>query len=204
MNYLFIDSTYDLTIGLLSEDLKWLDLEHHAGQKASMVIQSRALGLINKTHLKPQELRGIITLNGPGFYTGLRLAEGFSDVFHFFGVKQYSFYSYEIPLWCGFEKGIWFTKAYRGEYFIHKWTDSKWTQYLINAHQINDNVEREQIFIHSLVSLDAASHPLIENPIHSSDLMRKYPEKIFEKVLLSDKKEPFYFRPPEDEFKVNP
>ncbi len=204
MNYLFIDSTYDLTIGLLSDDLKWLDFEHHAGLKASMVIQSRALELINKTHLKPQDLTGVITVNGPGFYTGLRLAEGFSDVFHFFGVKQYSLYSYEIPYWCGFDKGVWFTKAYRGEYFLHKWTESQWSQCLINANQIKDHVGSEQFFVHSSVSLDTVSQLLVENPIHSSDLLKKHPKKIFEKALVSHKREPFYFRPPEDEFKVNP
>ncbi len=204
MNYLFIDSTYDLTIGLLSDELKWLDLEHHAGQKASMVIQSRALELINKTHLRPQDLNGVITVNGPGFYTGLRLAEGFSDVFLFFGVKQYSLYSYEIPYWCGFDTGVWFTKAYRGEYFLHKWTGSNWSQYLISATQIKDHVGSEHFFIHSSVSLDTASQLLVENPIHSSDLLKKHPKKIFEKALVSHKREPFYFRPPEDEFKVNP
>lgn len=204
MNYLFIDSTYDLTIGLLSDDLKWLDLEHHAGLKASMVIQSRVLELINKTHLKPQDLTGVITVNGPGFYTGLRLAEGFSDVFHFFGVKQYSLYSYEIPYWCGFDKGVWFTKAYRGEYFLHKWTESQWSQCLINANQIKDHVGNEQFFVHSSVSLDTTSQLLVENPIYSSDLLKKHPRKIFEKALVSHKREPFYFRPPEDEFKVNP
>ncbi len=204
MNYLFIDSTYDLTIGLLSDDLDWLELEHHAGQKASMVIQSRSLELINKNNLKPQDLTGIITVNGPGFYTGLRLAEGFSDVFHFFGIRQYSLYSYEIPYWCGYDQGVWFTKAYRGEYFLHKWSETQCSQYLINASQIKDYIRNEQFFVHSLVSLDATSTPLIENPIHSSSLLKKYPKKIFEKALITQKREPFYFRPPEDEFKVNP
>jgi hypothetical protein len=52
--------------------------------------------------------------------------------------------------------------------------------------------------------LDSLSQTLLDNPIHSSDLLRQYPARIFKKVLADQRREPFYFRPPEDEFKVNP
>ncbi len=204
MNYLFIDSTYDLTLGILGDDLNWLSFERHVGQKASMVIQVRSLDLIKRNKQKAQDLSGVITVSGPGFYTGLRLAEGVSDVFQFFGIKQYSLYSYEIPFWCGHNQGAWFTKAYRGEYFIYRWNETSSSQELITANEIKDKLGCEQFFVHSDVSLDSLSQTLLDNPIHSSDLLRQYPARIFKKVLADQRREPFYFRPPEDEFKVNP
>jgi tRNA threonylcarbamoyladenosine biosynthesis protein TsaB len=204
LSYLFIDSTYDLTLGVLDDGLRWLSFERMSGQKASAIIQAKAHEHLLQHKLKANELTGIITIHGPGFYTGLRLAEGFADVFNFFGVKQYSFYSYEIPSWCGFEQGIWFTKAYRGEYFFYCWNKQTHEQKLLPSKELAAGISGEQFFIHSEASLDALSTPLIKNPIRTTDLLKEHPEKIFGEVIKGLKREPFYFRAPEDEFKVNP
>ena len=204
MSYLFIDSTYDLTLGVLDDGLNWLSFEKIVGQKASAVIQGKANELLSKHNIQPQELSGIITVNGPGFYTGLRLAEGFSDVFSFFGVKQYSFYSYEIPLWCGYDRGIWFTKAYRGEYFFYRWDREVFSQELKAASELSQSITSEQFFIHSPGSLDTISAELIKSPIETHELLQKHPQKIFPHIVTGLRREPFYFRAPEDEFKVNP
>jgi tRNA threonylcarbamoyladenosine biosynthesis protein TsaB len=202
LSYLFVDSTYELALGVLDEEFNWLSFERVTGQKASQVIQQKAFQLLLRHNLKPEKLLGIITANGPGFYTGLRLAEGFSDVFSFFGVKQFSFYSYEIPLWCGFESGTWFTKAYRGEYFFYRWKSTENSRELIAT--IDLRIDKSQHFIHSPASLDKLSSELIENPIHTLDLLQINPKKIFSHVIAGLKREPFYFRAPEDEFKANP
>jgi tRNA threonylcarbamoyladenosine biosynthesis protein TsaB len=204
LSYLFIDSTYDLTIGVLDDGLKWLSFDKFSGQKASAIIQSKAYEKLKELGIKSEDLKGIITIVGPGFYTGLRLAEGFADVFSFFGVKQFSFYSYEIPLWCGHDQGKWFTKAYRGEYFFHHWQGSHSTQDLVIAKEISDHITDEQFFIHSDASLDTISSSLIKNPIRTTDLLKDHPASIFPEVLKRKKREPFYFRAPEDEFKANP
>jgi tRNA threonylcarbamoyladenosine biosynthesis protein TsaB len=204
LSYLFIDSTYDLTLGVLDDGFKWLSFEKIVGQKASAVIQGKAYELLSKHHIRPQDLTGIITVNGPGFYTGLRLAEGFADVFSFFGVRQFSFYSYEIPLWCGFESGTWFTKAYRGEYFFYRWDKENAKQELVSAKELTNVITAEQFFIHSPGSLDLVSTELIKNPIETHNLLQNHPDKIFPHVVSGLKREPFYFRAPEDEFKVNP
>lgn len=172
--------------------------------KASTVIQTKAYELLSKNSLKAETLSGIITVNGPGFYTGLRLAEGFSDVFNFFGVKQFSFYSYEIPEWCGYSEGVWFTKAYRGEYFLYTWKGSGHEQKLISVKDLPQIDLSQKYFIHSDPSLDNQSRTLIPSPIHTLDLLESHPEKIFSHVVSGLKREPFYFRAPEDEFKANP
>lgn len=202
MSYLFIDSTYELTLGVLDDGLNWLSFERENAQKASQVIQTKVYELLSKHNLKPENLSGIITVNGPGFYTGLRLAEGFSDVFSFFGVKQFSFYSYEIPLWCGYESGTWFTKAYRGEYFFYRWNKSENSQELMATKDLT--IGEGQVFIHSPASLDTLSSGLIQNPIETFELLKSSPQKIFPHVVSGSKRELFYFRAPEDEFKANP
>lgn len=204
MSYLFIDSTYDLTLGVLDDGLNWLSLEKHSGQKASAIIQEKSHHLLSTHELRPEALSGIITVNGPGFYTGLRLAEGFSDVFSFFGVKQFSFYTYEIPYWCGVEKGVWFTKAYRGEYFFHRWSKEASSQELISAKELEGSITQEPFFIHSPASLDTLSSQFITNAVETNELLKTHSEQIFKQVLNTTRREPFYFRAPEDEFKVNP
>jgi tRNA threonylcarbamoyladenosine biosynthesis protein TsaB len=204
LSYLFIDSTYDLTLGVLDVGLNWLAFEKIVGQKASAIIQARTHELLSQHKILPQELSGVITVNGPGFYTGLRLAEGFSDVFSFFGVKQFSFYSYEIPLWCGYESGTWFTKAYRGEYFFYRWSGEANSQELKTAKELETSIADDQFFIHSPGSLDAISSALIKDPIETHDLLKQHPQKIFSHVVKGMRRDPFYFRAPEDEFKVNP
>lgn len=204
MSYLFIDSTYDLTLGVLDDGLRWLSLEKFTDKKASAVIQAKAYELLKKHSINPTNLSGIITVHGPGFYTGLRLAEGFSDVFKFFGIKQYSFYSYEIPLWCGYTSGTWFTKAYRGEYFFYRWNDQESLQKLVSSKELPGEISNDQFFIHSEGSLDSLSTSLISNPLMTSELLKNNSEKIFKEVLKGPVREPFYFRAPEDEFKANP
>lgn len=204
MKYLFIDSTYDLTLGILDERFDWISFESFSGQKASSIIQQKVFELLQRHDLNASDLSSLYCVYGPGFYTGLRLAEGFADVFNFFGIQKYSFYSYEIPRWCGFNSGVWFTKAYRGEYFFYQWKGEKNSQKLVGTKDLDLSVGDDQFFIHSSSSLDSLSSTLIKNPILTFDLLKQYPNAIFSKVTKGIQCEPFYFRAPEDEFKVNP
>lgn len=206
MSYLFIDSTYDLSLGVLEDELKWLTLEKVTGQKVSAVLQKRAHELLSQFKIKPDELKGIITINGPGFYTGLRLSEGFSDVFQFFGVPGFSFYSYEIPEWCGVKSGTWFTKAYRGEYFLHHWDGSGSRHELLSSKELPAALSKlDEVYIHSDASLDELSRGLLKKTVSTVELMKDHSEVIFRNVLSQKlKREAFYFRAPEDEFKANP
>ena len=208
MSYLFVDSTYDLSVGLLHEDCHWLDFQHFAGQKSSMIIQSVIYQQLKKCSLSVPELKGIISVMGPGFYTGLRVSEGLTDVFEFLGVNVYSFYSYEIPFWTGVQDGVWLTKAYRGEYFLHEWKGVHHAQHLLSQDELFHHwqtYEQRSCFVHSEISLDEFSKKLLGPVVHTSDLLQQVPQKIFPHLLhQSLKKTAFYFRPPEDEFRVNP
>lgn len=204
MNYLFIDSTYDFYLGILNENLEWVSFEKFTDQKASAIIQRKIYDVLEKNSIQIKSLAGVICVNGPGFYTGLRLAEGLSDVFSFFGIPNNSFYSYEVPLWCGYEEGSWFTKAYRGEYFFNHWDKASSQNELIDSKKVLNSLEGKNCFIHSLASLDSLTTPLLQNSVQTIDLIRHHPDKIFPHVIEKKQVEPFYFRAPEDEFKVNP
>lgn len=161
--------------------------------------------MLSRLGINPSELKGIISVVGPGFYTGLRLAEGFSNVFSFFGVKEYTLYSYEVPRWCGLQEGTWFTKAYRGEYFLFHWKGKEERSELISVKELAGKLISEgHYFIHSKASIDSHSEGYLTKAVMTSSLIKTHPKIIFQNVLGREKQEPYYFRAPEDEFKVNP
>jgi tRNA threonylcarbamoyladenosine biosynthesis protein TsaB len=206
LSILFVDSTYDITLGLLDDGLRWVDFRRHFGMKASTVIQKEASDILETFNLNPEKLSAVVSVNGPGFYTGLRLSEGFSDVFGFFGVPTYAFYSYEIPRWCGVKTGSWFTRAYRGEYFLYHWDLEESGSVLLGSKELPDRLlPGVQYYVHSESSLDEQSLRLLTRPVSTVELLKSNPELVFDKVLKNKlKREIFYFRAPEEEFKANP
>lgn len=204
MSVLFIDSSYDITLGLLNGDMGWHDLRLFQGQKASATLQTETHRLIKDFDLEMKDLSGIVSVAGPGFYTGLRLSEGFADVTKFFSIPHYSFYSYEIPMWLAHGQGTWLTKAYRGEYFIYQWKGDKSEIKLVSSKDLSQLKIEGQVFIHSEKSLDEQLLPFTADAISTSDLIKKSPENIFNVVMKGLQRESYYFRAPEDEFRMNP
>ena len=203
--FLFV-RTYDVTLGLLSDDYKWLDLRSFKGQKSSAILQPEVLKLLKDHHISVKSLSNIVSLAGPGFYTGLRLSEGFCDVFKFFKIPFYSFYSHDIPLWCGVEEGVWMTKAYRGEYFFHSWNKGILKNEMVAIANLKEKFSNiNSVYIHSDSALDDTVRSLIIDSVNTFDLLRNHPDVIFSRVFAQKiVRESFYFRPPEDEFKANP
>lgn len=207
MASLFIDTTYDVSLGILDENLGWLKFENFSGQKVSSVIQKQAHLLLGEVGLKSSELESIITVAGPGFYTGLRLSEGFADVFKFAGIKHYSFLSYSIPKLINVPSGVWMTKAYRGEYFFHIWNLNGSKNELVSTRDLEDFLSRidiSSLYIHSESAIDDFSRSLLPNWITTQKLLRSHSQILFNSILKSDLNiDSFYFRAPEDEFKIS-
>jgi tRNA threonylcarbamoyladenosine biosynthesis protein TsaB len=204
---LFIDSTYDITLGILEENLGWIKFEKFLGHKASAIIQTETHNLLNSVGLKITNLTSIISIAGPGFYTGLRLSEGFADVLIFSGIKHNSFLTYDIPVLSGVQKGVWMTKAYRGEYFFHFWDGSNSRNELVASKDLEnflETVDKSSFYIHSDSAIDDFSRNLLGQCFTTSDLLKNKPQIIFSTILKSQSKvDSFYFRAPEDEFKVS-
>jgi tRNA threonylcarbamoyladenosine biosynthesis protein TsaB len=206
--YLFIDSTYDISIGVLDENLEWSVLETFSGVKASSVLQKETHKILKNLDLNLKDIKSIVTIAGPGFYTGLRLSEGFADVLSFSGLKHYSFYSHHIAQFLGHSSGVWLTKAYRGEYFFHTWNEHQRKDELIQLKDLKsylENIKDEKLFIHSESAIDDHIKDFNYTLISTRDLLSKKPEIIFKAILSSSLKvDSFYFRPAEEEFKANP
>lgn len=200
-----MDTTYDVTIGVLNDSYGWDHFERFQEKRASSTLQTETHRILQKLKINPRELKGIITIAGPGFYTGLRLSEGFADVLKFFGIPHYSFYSYEVPRWVGESEGVWMTKAYRGEYFFCQWKGDENHISLIETKNVEAHLATlGQVTIHSQTALDEKTLAFLNHPKNTVDLIEKNPMPIMSKVLdLKLKRDSYYFRAPEDEFRVS-
>jgi tRNA threonylcarbamoyladenosine biosynthesis protein TsaB len=205
LSILFVDSTYDVTLALLSDAGEWVEFTTFRGQKASSTLQREAQRMLAKAGVRPMDLSAVVTVAGPGFYTGLRLCEGFADVFAFFGVPQFSFYSFEVPRWCGVAAGSWLTKAYRGEYFFCHWDSGGERRVLTDAQGIVAEIGKGPLFSHSETALDEKLRAVLGQHTSTLDLLRQHPRLLWDVVRAQElRRESFYFRAPEDEFRVAP
>jgi len=202
---LFIDTTYDISLGILNENWAWDEFETFNAKKASEIIQSQTHELLVKSKTNISEIENVFSVAGPGFYTGLRLSEGFSDVLTFSGKKAYSFYAYHIPKLLGVTEGLWGTKAYRGEYFFHQWGPKESKNILLSAKEVKEFSEtfsHLEFFIHCDSAIDELMRDCFQIKSKTVELLKANPEKVFPQI--NEKVDSFYFRAPEDEFKVNP
>lgn len=154
-----------------------------------------------------KDLEQVITIAGPGFYTGLRLSEGFADVMTFLGARHLNFMSYDIPYLTGNAHGTWMTKAYRGEYFFHHWNGSKGQNKLVASKELErylSSVDDSTIYIHSESAIDDFSKNFLKQWKTTNELLEKEPKIIFANIFKAPQKlDSYYFRAPEDEFKVS-
>ena len=204
MAHLFVDSTYDLTLGLLNVDFSWAKFATFANQKASEILQLETLHMCSEAGIEVNELKSVICVSGPGFYTGLRLSEGFVDVLKFSGIKGYSLYSYEVLPFLGIKEANWVTKAYRGEYFIHAHRDNVSENILIPSKELKDFVaDKSHFYIHSDKAIDDLGRECMPGAVATIDLIEKHPE-IFKTIIENNfQRESYYFRAPEDEFRTS-
>ncbi len=118
---LFIDSSDNLTLGLLNEQLEWVEFKTMASRKSSGVFHGLVEELLSSKNTDIFNLDRVFYAAGPGSYTGIRLVEGFSQILRWRGVKTNSFYLFEIPKMLGEKSGIWVSEAYKGELFLYHW-----------------------------------------------------------------------------------
>lgn len=202
MAHLFIDSTYDLTLGLLDENFSWAKFVHYPNLKASEILQLEVLKMCEEFGVKVSELSSVIHVSGPGFYTGLRLSEGFVDVMKFSGIKSYSFYTYDLLSLLHINEGHWVTKAYRGEYFVHD--ISKKENHLIASRDLADFlVDKSPIYIHSDKAIDQLVKDHVSSFVTTQELLEKNPQVIKALIEQNSQRESYYFRAPEDEFRTS-
>lgn len=193
---LYLDTSERLAWGILNENFEWILYdEYPVRQAASTIHQIIATGLREK-NLSIEMIKEIFVLGGPGSYTGIRIAEGIAQVFEWQGIKTYSFYANEIPFLCGVESGIWIGEAFKGDLFEYRWQGQEGHQRLIRKADYELPKECFEIYSHY-------SQEMGEQIKLSARLIQNESKQIFKKVRDQNlRREPFYYRTGEEEFKV--
>lgn len=189
---LFLDTSLNLTLGLLDPEKNWLDYFHLQDRKSASVIHSLLFDMLEKNKLNLENLETLFYCSGPGSYTGMRVTEGIARLFEWQGKKIRSFYHYEIPLFCGITKGEWVANAYKGEIFIFNWKGNESESKLVKTDVF---VENDEVYGHDF--------NLVTNKMNTVNLIYDNPKLVFSALENEEKaKKLNYYRLVENEFKL--
>ncbi len=201
MNYLFLDTTTNLKIGLLDSNFKWKKLLNLETKKPSEVIHKYIYDLLQEFQLKIKDINTVITCAGPGSYTGMRLSEGIVQILEFEGVNVTSFYHFELPSFNESNKEYLFaTTAFKGEYYLYHYINGKIDKKLILKDELKSFLNDHYKNITQKFTLNADE--LLTNFDSTSSLIVDKPEIYFPKIKDRNLKQAaYYFRTIEEEFK---
>jgi tRNA threonylcarbamoyladenosine biosynthesis protein TsaB len=192
MFYLLLDTTNGLTIGLLNNKLEWINYYAFEEKKPSEVIHFKINEILELNNVNLKDIT-LITVAGPGSYTGMRLSEGISNIFMVCGIKTMSFFHFEVPLLLGVNEGCFVTNAFKGQYFNYSWKNNKVERNLVNNTEMNFS-KKVYTNIHDNKFIDSIS---------TSKLILENNEILFKKVIERGTCEKsFYFRALDEEFKT--
>lgn len=196
-HFLYLDTTKTLALGLLDETFSFIEIEYYQDFKSAAIIHSKIYQILKRKDLKLEDVEAVIINNGPGSYTGVRVAEGILKVLELDGVKGFSFYEFEMLKLLS-EEGVWISNAFKGEYFIYHWKgDSVSFEGLIPKDDF-DIKKYKEVEVFSNESFDG-----VFNEKYSKDLIAQNSSIVFPKVINDGmRRQPFYFRKIEQEFKI--
>lgn len=199
--YLYLDTTFGTVIGLLDQNFEWLDYFENYDQKNASFLHQHIANLCLKNYIEINQLKGLILSAGPGGYTGLRVSDGISQTFSWFGYETYSFYHFEILSLMGVKKGLWLSNAFKGEFFCFNQE--------LNQHSLKREAEwfinqpTDQYFTHYFQAFSPTSKTkfISSQFIETSILIKNNSRQIFRQIIGEKrKKELFYYRPIDQEF----
>ena len=190
--YLFIDTTHNLSLGLLKESFNWLEFKKIETRKSSQLLHASVHDLLLKHDIGLDDLKAVIAVAGPGSYTGMRVSDGFTKVLEQEGMTKLSFYSYEVPRILGVNEGVFISKAFKGEFFVHEWSEGEEKQ-----KRVVDIKDFKNKF-DSIFSFDSEL-----GNIEIINLIESKPEVLFKHIVENGvKRELLYYRSLEEEFKL--
>ncbi len=190
MSYLFLDTTNGLTIGLLDRELSWIEYIYSDHKKPSELIHKLIQELCLKWNIDYSKST-LISIAGPGSYTGMRLSEGVAQISKICGMKVYSFFHFEVPALMGIDHGCFYANAFKGQLFKYSWAKAT------NSIALIDSKKPSEDFFYSAEVFNGENFQL------TSELIKNNPQKIFERVISRGEFFPaYYFRSLDEEFKV--
>ena len=192
MPSLFIDTSYGVVIGLLDESYEWLDYRRVIHQKGSQIFHALIQEMLSDNGVAPTQLKSVFKVAGPGSYTGVRLAESFTQVLPFVDVDAYSFYHFHVPVLLGKKMDGWLAYAFKGEVFEYRAIDQK--HYFHPENELNINGE---YYTHDLTSFG-----IVENLKETGSLIHNESKQLFPIVIDQNlQHDLFYFREGVKEFR---
>jgi tRNA threonylcarbamoyladenosine biosynthesis protein TsaB len=195
---LFLDSSHFIQVGIIDEDHQWVDHRVIFEKKGSSIIHGEIFNLLNKNDISFSDIGDVFIINGPGSYTGVRLAAGVAQVLELDGKNIYSFYHYEIPTFLGIPEGKWFSRAFKKEVFVYEWKDGEFKSSLLLE---SDFISKADFSNGKYYHLEDSF--LGQEVKNTADLLEKNPKKIFSKVRARAKNlDVFYYRIDEKEFNL--
>lgn len=195
-NYLFLDSTHFVQVGVVTDEYEWRHVEVTENKKGSAVIHKLIFDVLELTGLTLKQIDGLFLVSGPGSYTGIRLGEGIAQILEMENIPVYSFYHYEVPHFCGYESYTFFANAFKNEYFSYQFNLGTESKTMISKESfLKADFSRNDFY--------CITGELEEMYLEStSSLIQKKPKEVFEKVLSRGEHcAPYYYRPLEKEFK---
>lgn len=194
---LFLDTTNEIVLGLLDSNNEWVEYQVYEGLKGSAVIHRLIFDNLEKYKTEIKDIECLIQISGPGSYTGMRVSDGISQIFSWQDFKVYSAYHFDIPLILDYQKGYWYTEAFKGELFLYKWNGLESEKTLLKIIEAREILEASDIPVFCLNSKSSAQ----AESISTRELIYKNSKKIFNYIIDNKmKQELFYFRALEDEF----
>ena len=159
--------------------------------RPSSHLHSLIYSFLKENNLDKSEIEYVFNL-GPGSYTGLRLLKGFADVLNQAKLKTYSFWGFELleVLGCDYK---WISPAFKGQFFLCDYTTDQLEYRLID--QNTEIVEGKYIGIRNVKEIYPRFIWDLEDEIYISLIKRVTEEK--------RKREIFYYRKLEDEYKIH-
>lgn len=193
MSYLFLDSSNGLTLGLLNDELSWVELRELETKKTSDVVHGEIIDLLSKYNLELSKLDAVIMMAGPGSYTGMRVSEGIAQVLEFEGIKVYSFHSFRIPKLLGLDELIWVYPAFKREIF--KLEKGESTLLSLNEFETLRDTCGDKLATHGDSSISEYCS------VNTLETLKNNPSSIFSIVVSSEFRDaPHYFRALDVEF----
>jgi tRNA threonylcarbamoyladenosine biosynthesis protein TsaB len=204
---LYLDTTEWPAFGLLDEEGKWIDYSEVHEKRNASHIHAWMQSMFEKNGVSLGDIKKVVKTAGPGSYTGVRISDGIGQILEWQKCDVFSFYHFEIPRLLGHERGKWVSVAYKGEMFVYSWDGDRHETALVPKGQFLEDfsklsvMEKQGYFTHFISSLGAEFPE--GAPVETSLMIRKHADKIFPSVLRDGlKRQIFYYRPLEKEFKV--
>lgn len=194
---LFLDTSAFIQVGLLDQSNNWLSYELIKNKKGSQILHGLIFELLKSKSLSIKDIKRLVVANGPGSYTGIRLAEGLAQVLEIEGIEVINFYHFEVPSFLDSQDYRFVASAFKNEFFCYQRRNEEVEQFLISKEDFLELKDNSRTFH---IGDDVAGRTFNS----TYDLFSNQSVAIFSKVIeRSTRNKPFYFRPLEKEFKIS-